>query len=188
MAATPSVKIVKTFPYRGGTQRFSNRYHFSGGTPVDNTHWTTLLQNIRDSEKTIFGSEVTLVEGVAYAAGSDLPLLTVTWSTAGTLTKGANFVPAPGDCAALCRWTTTARSAKNHPIYLFNYWHAVGSEDTLSDDALSLSQKAAMEDYANAWISGFSDGSNTYHRAGPNGATGTSIDVNEWVRHRDFPS
>jgi hypothetical protein len=45
-----------------------------------------------------------------------------------------------------------------------------------------------METYADHWVSGFSDGAHTLVRAGPNGATGFSPIVDDYIRHRDFPS
>jgi hypothetical protein len=86
------------------------------------------------------------------------------------------------------RYSTTARSAKNHPIYLFNYYHGIGSDGSAGVDVLDASQKAALETYATAWMAGFSDGTITAVRAGPNGATATSRLVLPEVRHRDFPA
>jgi hypothetical protein len=186
MAATPSIKVIKQFSYRGNaTKQFSNRYHFNGGTPADATHWTTLSDAIVTAEKAVYTSGVTIVGTIGYAAGSDVPIFSKTYSTAGILAVGTGST-APGDCAALVRFGTTARTPKNHPIYLFNYYHGV-LRDASSQDLLFSSQKSAMQTYANSWISGFSDGTLTVVRAGPNGATATGQLVNQYLTHRDFP-
>ena len=86
MAATPSIKITKQFTYRGVARHFSNRYHFVGGTPADNAHWTTLSDAIVTAEKVIYTSVVTIVSTTGYAAGSEVPVFSKTYSTAGTRT------------------------------------------------------------------------------------------------------
>lgn len=186
MASTPSIKVTKQFTYRGVTRQWSNRYHFNGGTPADSAHWTTLSDAVVTAEKAIHIPPVTIVKTTGYAAGSEVPVFTKTYSTAGTATS-ASGSPIPGDCAALIRYSTAARTSKNHPIYLFNYYHgvmvAVGSQDTLL-----ASQAAAMATYAGVWIgAGFSDGTTSYNRAGPNGATATGVLVEALVTHRDLP-
>lgn len=185
MAATPSIKVDKTFAYRGVTRTWSNRYHFNGGTPADSAHWTTFSDAVVNAEKLTLASTSTIVKTTGYAAGSDVPVFTKTYSQVGTRSVGTG-TQAPGDCASLIRFSTTARTPKNHPVYLFNWYH-----DTWfvagSPDVLESSYKTILGTYATAWISGFSDGTNTYVRAGPNGATATGQIVDNSIVHRDFP-
>ena len=187
MAATPSVKVIKQMPFKGGVKNWSNRYHFNGGTPSDATHWNTLNDAIVAAEKLIFPSQVTIIECVNYAAGSDVPVNSKTYSQAGTFSIGTLWTP-PGEVAALVRWSTTARTTKNHPVYLFNYYHGIpNNPDHAAADFLDNTNRAAIGTYAAHWISGFSDGSITAVRAGPNGVTASGYFVEDKFTHRDFP-
>jgi hypothetical protein len=92
-----------------------------------------------------------------------------------------------GDAASLVRYSTGTRSRKNHPIYLMNYYHSCYST-TGDGDNLAADQKTALENYADAWVTGFvCDGSHR-ERCGPRGAVATGRRVDPYVRHRDFPS
>lgn len=185
MAATPSVRVVKEMLYRGTTQRWSNRYHFDGGAPASGADWKTLMDNIVAAEKLALGTNITIVSAVGYVAGSTIGAHTEVYTTAGTLATGT-AQQAPGDVAALLRFATAATTSKGHPVYLFNYFHGVRI-DTATPDTLLAAQKTALQTYGTAWITGFTDGTNVHHRAGPNGAVATARVVNTLLTHRDFP-
>ena len=192
MAATGSIRIVKNFTYRGAVRQFSNRYHIGTAVPADSAHWTTFADAVVAAEKPIYaplGSQgATIVQAVGYAPGSEVPVFTKTYAVDGTFSPTGTY-SAPGDAAALVRYSTPDRSVKNHPVFCFNYYHAPrinGSAGT--PDTLQSTYVTALQTYASAWITGFSDGTTTFHRSRPTGDLCTGAFVHPEVRHRDLPS
>ena len=186
MASTQaSIKVTKSFLYRGSAHRWSNRYYLDHTSIDTQAHFNTLADNVVTAEKAIYGSSMTIVEVAYYAPGSDVAVWVRTYSTVGTATPTGN--QAPGDCAALVRYTTTQRTSKNHPLYLFNYYHGVYVQATTNRDLVDAGQLGLLGTYANLWVSGFSDGVNTYKKAGPRGAVAQGYVAETYVTHRDFP-
>lgn len=171
--------------------QFSNRYHFSGGTPSDTAHWTTLSDAVVTAEKAIFLPFATpgarIVETVGYAGGSEIPVFQKVYLTDGTL-SATGGTPAVGDGAGLVRYATNDRSSKNHPVYCFNYYHAVKTNaPSALPDQVHASQVTAYSTYAASWLTGISDGTITVKRSRPNGNPCTGVLVASLVTHRDLP-
>jgi len=189
-----SIVIVKSGDYRGGTKRWSNRYHFEGAVPTDNAAWTAFADLIVAAEKACYTSDLTIVEAIGYDASTATStnphgdaVFTKTYTTVGTWTPAAGDNAMAGDCAALVRYSTEARSTRNHPVYLMNYYHNVYS-GSASGDNISATQKTAFEGYADSWLTGFMADGTHRERCGPRGAVAVSRRVDPFVRHRDFPN
>ena len=188
MAVTQySVRVVKSWSYRGAAKSWTNRYYFDGGNVGDSTAWNTFFDGVVLAEKAIHPSNVTITECNGYAPGSDVAVATKTYSTAGTLsvTGGSE---APGACAALLRMATTKKSSKNHPVFVFSYYHAAyfNTSSGLPDNLLA-GQKTAIEGYGDSWKNGLSIGGRTYIRTTPDGHLTTGRLVSPFITHRDFP-
>jgi len=168
---------------------WSNRYHFNGGLPADNAHWTTFSDLAVAQLKIPLPPSCSISLATGYAAGSDLPVFEKPYAVAGLLAIASGDFEGPGDSAYLCKWSTTARTSKNHPVYLFSYMHGVVLDHAGPPGKVVSYQRSRFNDYQLAWVAGFSDGTNTYVRAGPNGATGAAVGRGEptYVTHRDFP-
>ena len=175
--------------YRGDTNHlWGNRYFLSGVSNLTTTLATEIMDAIAVHEQPIFGTDQKIVQMLAYNPGSDVAIFEKTYALVGSAGfTGAN--PSPGDCAAVAKFTTTQRSSKNHPIYLYKYWHgAWWAQAGLPDDLLPA-QKTAMQTYAQAWVTGivYGGGAGTVELCGPYGAVAQSGIILPNVRHRDFP-
>jgi hypothetical protein len=184
---TYSVRVVKSFSFRGGAKLFANRYHFDGADVGTSSDWYTFMDALVVLEKAIHQSDVTIVECNGYAPGSGVALATKTYSTAGTC-AATNGAYVPGECAAILRMATTKLSTKNHPVFVYSYYHHVlKSTTTGNGDDLAAVQKTAIESYGDSWKNGFSVAGRTYHRTTPDGHLTTGRLVSPYIGHRDFP-
>ncbi len=187
MAVTPSCKVVYTSPYQGGTKSWSNRYHWTGPDWASQGQFDTFAVALETQLIAILTTRSTMVQMVAYQAGSDLPAYTHAFGTAGTFAL-STFPSLPLETVALARWTTDARTSKNHPVYLFKYWHDVQSDALTTPDLLRTGLRTPMATRATALVTGISDGTNTRKLAGPNGAVAQAGSIDLYVTHRDFPT
>jgi hypothetical protein len=137
-------------------------------------------------ETNCYGSEVTIVECVGYEAGSDVPVFSKAYTTVGTGSFETS-IRAPGDAAALIKSTTDQRTSKNHPIYLFKYYHGVYLDASGTPDIPAATQMTHLKSVCDNWRVGLSDGVNTLTLCGPRGASALSCLKETYITHRDFP-
>jgi hypothetical protein len=181
----PSIKLEKSFSFRGTTRIWSNRYFITGPAPADTAHWTTLSDAVNVAERLIYTNAVTITGAFGYLAGSDVPVFTKTYATAGTGVFAGQAQA--GEVVSLVRYSTSSRTAKNHPLYLYSYYHSAVTTSAALPDTLLAAQKTAIQTYANLWVAGFNDGTSVQVRCGPQGQPSTAALVEPYVTHRDFP-
>lgn len=170
--------------YRGETRNWSNRYFFNTDFTTQ-AHFNNLADLLVTNEKQIVSAATTFQECIGYEPGSEVPVYTRTASGVGSVSVPTDY-PAPGDAAIQVRFSTTQRSTKNHPIYLFKWYHDAYRYGSGSRDDLSHSQKSAVEAWAAALVTGLSLDSNVYKLCGPYGAVAQGYLVNSQIKHRDF--
>jgi hypothetical protein len=186
-ATRASIKFNFTFPYRGNTQPFSTRVYIDGNLAPTDAEFLALYDNIKMGFVALLSSRTTLQGATGYHPGSDVPVWSGGSPIACACSLASGDVDTPGDAAMLCRWSTTQRTSKNHPIYLFMYlhdaWHTSGNADTLASQ-----QHGAFESLGTFMLDGsWSDGTNDIRKCGPYGAVAQSRFVEPLITHRDFP-
>lgn len=178
MAATDSITIVKTWPYRGSQEEWSNTYHFDGATPASDASWKALADAIIADEAAILRATCSIIRAIGHVGGSTTHVWAYDYAandeeTAGTYVVASGEMVGGGDSACWIRWSTDQLTSKGKPIYLRSYYHpGYGTSAANPDDVYSTWVDAAQT-YGDAWIAGYDDGDSvTHHRAGPNGAIG----------------
>jgi hypothetical protein len=170
---TPSVVIVKSFTYRGLPEEFSNKYHFSGGSPANLSQWEVLARDLATLEKTTVPSSVKFVRAYGYQAGIEHSVAQVDLVNPGPIIWGT-FTPTDadavcsGDVAATIRWNTGQLNSRGKKIYCRKYMHAV-YHAAGDPDAVMAAQKTALQTFAGKLIDGTS-WSGLYKYCGPQGA------------------
>ncbi len=183
----PSIRAVIESSYKGGSKRWSTRWHFTPSVDVTDAVFAALADDIDPLLLACFTPRSELVEYVGYNAGSEVPVWSATRSDAGTFDLGTRK-HTPLECCSLTRYGTTQRTSRNHPVYLFQYIHdAVIDPDFEDYERLDSDQSANLGELADAWVTGFLIGGSHYKKTGPYGAVAQSALINEYITHRDFP-
>jgi hypothetical protein len=173
MAAMPSIKWRLQIPREGGTKDWSTKMHFNGGFPANLSAATDLIVNMMADFKQGLREDVQVVDAVFYEDDTSPSVFTVPVATFGEILKSAGDPQAAIICA-LISWTTDARNSRGGPIYLRNFLHGAVCLGTDLEQLLAL-QKSKLQAFAGQFDdsgAGYSDGTNTYHRAGPDGVAG----------------
>ena len=187
VAPMPSLRVHMVVPYEGASHDWSMRFHFSGGVPASDADWLTFAEALWTSLKPGILDNVHRHAYTGYVSDASPAVFnSVPASAAGTCSR-TGLQTQTAYIAANMYWPTDARDSRNHPIYLRNYVHGVVIQDADACQPVGTVQKAALAAFAQAFSdagAGFSDGTNTYKRAGPNGAVGLSGLCAQYPSHR----
>lgn len=187
-ATRVGIKLVFSFSWRGDTKVWSQKYHFTGPTEWETeAQFNTFVAALWDSVKESLPARVTCVEAVGYDADSDMPVHTLAIGEAGEYANTDN-PQAPGEACMLWRFTTDARTSKNHPIYLFKWWHGMQTNGATSPDTLRSGIASTAAGPIGDLVDGISDGDNTRHYCGPNGAVALDGECEALLHMREFPN
>ena len=139
----PSLRIDKSFSYRGAAERWSNRYHLNGSVPATQAEWLAITNALVAIEKTLYPPGVTVVFASGYASDTGPAVYTRDFTVApdavvpGTLAPGTG-VQLGGDEAFWVRWFCGQTNSRGKKIYLRKYFHNAyrdasgGGQDTLA--------------------------------------------------------
>lgn len=190
MATPPTqagIKFSYSFSWRGATKTWSQLWHFNQGAWQDQTHFNAFSDAWWNLIKQCTCSRVTLVETTAYNPGSFLPVYTKAYGASGTYTDTSN-PQAAGEACMLWRFTTTQRTTKNHPVYLFKWFHGVQTDGATSPDSLRAGIASTAASVITACLAGVSDGTLTRKYCGPFGAVAQAGTCNAQLHIREFPT
>lgn len=183
--ARPSIRVIRSSPYRGGTRQWSQRFFWSGAN-FDLAEFEVMADNLRDLLKLTLPDTGNIVEYVGYDIGTDVPVHTKTVTTAGTYPSNVGHA-APLEVCALARLTTDVRTTKNHPIYGFKYFHQVPLDSGADHELLLDGYKTTLAGQIDDLLAGVSDGDSVRQWCDARGAVFQDGEVKQYVTHRDFP-
>lgn len=155
--------IVKSMPYRGAREEWSNQYHFTGSPPANDTDWLTFVDLVIAVEAAVLDQYVTIDRLYGYENTDNdsvyvLDLRAVSSEVPGTYSGDPNNRES-GDTAYWVRWKTDHTNSNGKQVYGRKYFHpgfcahVAGQNDALAGDLNTLAAA-----YGDAMVTGFGDG------------------------------
>lgn len=184
-----SIRLVIQSPYKGGTREWGNRYFFNSTVAMTTAVFEALADWLVTGEiKDVITTASTIIEAVGYDAGSDVPTHSKTYTQAGTAAPTTGEAIAPLEVVTLWRFTTTQRTTKNHPVYLFKYMHNQIISRSTNPELVVSGRRTFQTAVCADLIAGHTTGGTTYKLAGPHGAVAQTGACEQYFTHRDFPT
>lgn len=184
----PGTRIVIETPYEGGVKQWSNRWFFNGPDWDNEAEWELVSDYIVDKlVNKWLTARSTVMSAIGTNGGSDMPVYSKTYNEAGAFATGGKFHP-PLESVGLCRFSTTQRSSKNHPIYLFKYMHDCLMDDTATPEVLYAFQRSQFGGALSTMLGGITTAGHTRYLCGPRGAVAQAALIETYFSHRDFLS
>jgi hypothetical protein len=182
------MRVLFESTYKGGTRTWSTRIYWSVAVNPTDAVWNALANDLDDFVTACITPRTTHKGYTCYDIGSDVPVYSIERNAAGT------FDPAtpqwnPLEVSILARYTTTQRTSKNHPIYLYQYLRDGMTQAGQPDRELAnTDQKENVRQLCAALVDGFVIGGSTYKKASRYGAVAQDVTVEQYLTHRDFPN
>src|SRR5690242_2681345 len=135
MAATGRIKMTFSISRKGESRAWSTSFHLDPAVP-DLTTFEDLADWLAEGFRESLYSDVEITGASYYPPGADIPTHSKPFSITGGRAH-SDDTQLSSDTVALWRWPTTARTSKNHPIYLFNYVHGARGRTGTAGDLLN---------------------------------------------------
>lgn len=155
--------IVKSMPYRGAREEWSNQYHFTGSAPSDGAAWLTFVDLVIAVEKEALDQYVTIDRLYGYENTDNdsvyvLDLRATASEVSGTYSGDPNDRES-GDTAYWVRWKTDHNNSNGKQVYGRKYFHPGFSAHVAGqNDGIAADLKTLCDTYGAAMVTGFGDG------------------------------
>lgn len=182
------MRVLYESTYKGGVKTWSTRVYWSVAVNPTDAVWDALAAGLDPYVKAFITPRSTHKGYTCYDIGSDVPVRQIDRNVVGT------FDPTtpqwnPLEVSILARYSTTQRTTKNHPIYLFQYLRDGMTQPGQADrELVNTDQKEDVRQFVQKLVDGFVIGGSTYKKSSRYGAVAQSVIVEQYLTHRDFPN